>query len=144
MLDSTTGSDDCSASDSGGGRSEVGACRDMLEAVVILRFLVKGSHTLSRYLAGIDIFRLGRARVSSGTETGSLGRNFSFRRGGCRGTTLMVLCGDGEASPEAACLLGMWNVSWSWPCVLTVNRSIRWTGFGNCNERTNPVLVSSW
>lgn len=107
------GSDEFSASGSESGRGEDGACRDMVEAVVILRFLVRGSHTLSRYLAGIDIFRLGRARVTSGTETGSLGRNFSFRRGRCRGTTLMVLCGDGEASPEAACLLGMWNVSWS-------------------------------
>ena len=107
------GSDDCSVSDSEGRRIEVGVCRDMVEAVVILRFLVKGSHTLSRYLTGLDIFRLGRAMVSSGSETGSLGRNFSFRRGGCRGATLMVLCGDGEASPETACLPGMWNVSWS-------------------------------
>ena len=110
------GSDESSTEDSGGVEGEFCACKDIVEAVVVFRFLVRGSHTLSKYLAGLDIFLLGRARGSSGSEIGSLGLTFSFRRAGgrgCRGTTLMVLCGDGEASPEAACLLGMRNVSLS-------------------------------
>ena len=108
-------SEDFLTGDSDGRGGEVGVCKDMLEAVAVLRFLVRGSHTLSRYLAGLEIFLLGRARGTSCSETGSLGRTFNLIRGegwGCRGiATLMVLCGDDEASPEAACLLGMWNVS---------------------------------
>jgi hypothetical protein len=79
---STIGSDEFPASNSEAGKGEVGVCKDMLEAVVVLRFLVRGSHTLSRYLAGMEIFLLGRARDSAGSEIGSLGRIFNFRRVG--------------------------------------------------------------
>ena len=97
------------------GGGEVDFARYMFGILVVLRFLMRGSMTLSEYLAGLEIFLLGRESSTAGSDSGSgsLGRTFSFKRVGgrcCRGmATLMVSCEAGEASPEAACLLGMWS-----------------------------------
>jgi hypothetical protein len=77
-----TGSEELPNGDSDARAGDVGVCRDMVEAVVVFRFLVRGSHSLSRYLAGLEIFLLGRVRGSCGSEIGSLGRTLSFSRVG--------------------------------------------------------------
>ena len=60
------------------GGGEVDFSRYMFGILVVLRFLMRGSMTLSEYLAGLEIFLLGRESSTAGSDSGS-GSYFQFQ-----------------------------------------------------------------